>query len=299
MKKYLIGLASILMLLVVAGCGNTKDNNQSKLQTQVQDSKIVGAYKSDDDYNETDDGTIQPSYWYFKKDGKLLYCEPQVDSSDPNSDTDFWYGDAYRGTWKALGDSKYQLKFHDVYDDDYYTIKAKLDGKKLITYSTPKSAKCEWNEFTNKKIDMTYSDYIDMFDNAKKSDLEYIKENGYYEPDSADSNEDVTDPKTIGVLLLASTHGGFDDLDGDDLEYMIMEKPNTYQIGLGTKSSTLNYTVDGDKVTYTDGALDYSQDSAKTVSIKKLVDEYYSSSDDKSTIDDLVADANVTDFSNQ
>jgi hypothetical protein len=299
--KYLIGFVGILMILFIAGCGNSKETNQNKEQTQS--TNLVGVYKIDDMYSKNDDGTVQPSYWYFKKDGKLLRCTPEADSI--KDDDSYWYGEAMRGTWKSLGNDEYQLKFHNVYNTDHFTIKAKVDGKRLTTYPTPKSAKYEWDKDTNTKIDMTYNDFMDMFNKAKESEQEDIKENGYDEPDndgsddSSTSDSDSDNTKTVGVLILADAQGGLDKIEDTDVEYIIMPKDNTYEIGLGTKDSTLEYTIDGDKVTFTDGGLDYSESSRKTLSINDLKKKYYSSSDDKSTVDDIASDANVTDMSNE
>lgn len=184
-KSKIIGLLGLLiaMLFVVAGCG--KSSNYA----ETEKSTLHGVYKLDDKYSKADDGTSQPGYWYFKKNGKLLRCEPQVTAKDPDNGS--WYGEAERGTWKSTGRNKYQLKFHDVYDDDYFTIKAKVKGQKLITYSNSKNAKYKWNYDENTKIDMTYSDYMSMFNKAKESDQKGIQEDGYTKPDN-DSSSDST-----------------------------------------------------------------------------------------------------------
>lgn len=214
MKKFLkyIGLILCLSLLVVVyGCSNRSSSSNTKEQT------LSGVYKTP---SKADDGTYQPDYWYFKKNGKLLYCTPQVDSTNKNSDTDFWYGDASRGTWKSLGNDKFEIQMHDVYDNDYYTIKAKLNGDKLHTYSNSKNAKYSWSaDNSTKQASMTYSDYMDMFNQAKKSDQKGIQDNGYTKPDndssssssSSSDDSEMTFDKAAQIL----EKGDFSDFDYD------------------------------------------------------------------------------------
>lgn len=167
--KYLISIIGILAILCTAGCN-------------LQHQSLSGAYKMP---NSTDDNTEQPDYFYFRKNGKVLQCTPKVNSTNKNSDTEYWYGDAYRGTWKSLGNNEYQIKLHDVYDNDYYTFKAKVKGNKLITYSNAKTAKYRWDGYSGKRQPyMTYSDYMTMFNEAKKSDQKSIQENGFTKPDN-------------------------------------------------------------------------------------------------------------------
>mgnify|MGYP005783421153 CR=1 FL=1 len=298
--KWIIPLLFLITIGLV-GCSG----KQGKGATNAQQDKQVlsGVYKTDDKYTKTDDGTLQPDYWYFKKNGKLLYCTPQVNSTNQNSDTDSWYGDADRGTWKSLGNDEFELKMHDVYDNDYYTIKAKLNGNKLHTYANSRNAKYEWDADDNyKQPDMTYSDFMDMFNKAKDSDQKGIQESGYTKPDNdSSSNSDDSsniDPKTLGILILEKARGA-ESINTGDIEYMIMGKKNDYQIGFGTKDGTLNYVIDGNQVTVRDGSYDYSDDSAKTYSIKDLVNEYYNSSSDKSKVDSVASEVNTTDMSDQ
>lgn len=185
--KWIIPLL-LLITIGLVGCSG----KQGKEATNAQQDKQVlsGVYKTDDKYSKRDDGTLQPDYWYFKKNGKLLYCTPQVNSTNQNSDTDFWYGDASRGTWKSLGNDEFEIKMHDVYDNDYYTIKAKLNGNKLHTYANSRNAKYEWDaDVSTKQSSMTYSDFMDMFNKAKDSDQKGIQEDGYAKPhnDSSDN----------------------------------------------------------------------------------------------------------------
>ncbi|WP_288659354.1 hypothetical protein [uncultured Limosilactobacillus sp.] len=42
----------------------------------------------------------------------------------------------------------------------------------------------EWDIDHYTKIDMTYDDFLDMFNKAKKSEQKSIQENGYAQPDN-------------------------------------------------------------------------------------------------------------------
>lgn len=281
--KWIIPLL-LLITIGLVGCSG----KQGKEATNAQQDKQVlsGVYKEDDKYTKTDDGTPQPSYWYFKKNGKLLLCTPQVNSTNPNSDTDFWYGDANRGTWKSLGNNMFELKMHDVYDNDYYTIKAKLNGNKLYTYSNSKNAKYSWSADANtKQSSMTYSDFMDMFNKAKDSDQKGIQENGYTKPDNdsssngsnssssnsdSDSSSTSADPDEIGKAVYARVFPSeqVDSVEQDGNKYYVS---NEYH----SADSTIPFQINGDKVTYwTQADGDTTADGkndAHTVSIKDLL----------------------------
>ncbi|HJA27923.1 MAG TPA: hypothetical protein H9720_06325 [Candidatus Limosilactobacillus intestinigallinarum] len=112
-----------------------------------------------------------------------------------------------------------------------------------------------------------------------------------------DKSATVTDPKKIGVMVLASGRG-MAAAKAQTVEYMIMGKPNTYQVGLGTKDSTLNYTINGDQVTIRDGGYDYADSEAKTVSIQDLANRYYSNASDRAQVDNIADHMHTTDWSN-
>ena len=217
--KWIIPLL-LLITIGLVGCSGKQGKEATNAQQEKQ--VLTGVYKISDKYNKTDDGTPQPGYWYFKKNGKLLHCKPQVNSTNQNSDTDFWYGDAYRGTWKSLGNNMFELKMHDVYDNDYYTIKAKLSGSKLHTYANSRNAKYKWDADDNyKQPDMTYSDFMDMFNKAKDSDQKEIQENGYTKPDndsssnssnSSSSNSDSSE-MSFDTAAQILQKGGFNDFN--------------------------------------------------------------------------------------
>lgn len=281
--KWIIPLL-LLVTIGLVGCSG----KQGKEATNAQQDKQVlsGVYKEDDKYSKNDDGTPQPSYWYFKKNGKLLRCTPQVNSTNQNSDTDFWYGDADRGTWKSLGNNMFELKLHDVYDNDYYTIKAKLNGNKLHTYANSRNAKYEWSADDNyKQPDMTYSDFMDMFNKAKDSDQQGIQENGYAKPDNdsssnssnssslssdSDSSSTSADPDEIGKAVYARVFPSeqVDSVEQDGDSYYVS---NEYH----SADSTVEFQINGDKVTYwtqADGdATADGKNDAHTVSIKDLL----------------------------
>ena len=274
----------LLVALGLVGCSGKQGKEATNAQQEKQ--VLTGVYKTDDKYNKTDDGTLQPSYWYFKKNGKLLYCTPQVNSTNQKSDTDFWYGDAYRGTWKSLGNNMFELKLHDVYDNDYYTIKAKLSGSKLHTYANSRNAKYEWDADDNyKQPDMTYSDFMDMFNKAKDSDQQGIQENGYAKPDNdsssdssnssssssdSDSSSTSADPDEIGKAVYARVFPSeqVDSVEQDGDSYYVS---NEYH----SADSTVEFQINGDNVTYwtqADGdATADGKNDAHTVSIKDLL----------------------------
>lgn len=267
----------LLVALGLVGCSG----KQGKEATNAQQDKQVlsGVYKTDDKYSKRDDGTLQPDYWYFKKNGKLLYCTPQVNSTNQNSDTDFWYGDASRGTWKSLGNDEFEIKMHDVYDNDYYTIKAKLNGNKLHTYANSRNAKYEWSaDVSTKQSSVTYSDFMDMFNKAKDSDQKGIQESGYTKPNNDSSSNGSNnsssstsaDPDEIGKAVYARVFPSeqVDSVEQDGDSYYVS---NEYH----SADSTVKFQINGDTVTYwTQADGDTTADGkndAHTVSIKDLL----------------------------
>lgn len=288
----------LLLLITIGLVGCSKEGKSSNTQLNQKSQVLSGVYRISDKDSDTDDnGNKQPGYYYFKKNGKVLWAQNETGDKDEGN-----YGGAARGTWKSLGDNMFKIHLKYVYDNDVFTFKAKKTGNKLHTYSNG-HAKYEWSADNNyKQPDMTYSDFMEIFNNGKNSQREKVQENGYDDPDNdSSSNSDDSsniDPKTLGILILEKARGA-ESINTGDIEYMIMGKKNDYQIGFGTKDGTLNYVIDGDQVTVRDGSDDYSDDSAKTYSIKDLVSEYYNNSSNKSKVDSVASKANTTDMSDQ
>jgi hypothetical protein len=281
MKKHyktILGMLCLLFLIGLTGCGHKQT--------------LSGVYRSNDAYNKEDDGTIQPSYYYFKKNGTFMYCSPQVNSV--KGDDSYFYGDVSRGTWKALGHNQFQIKMRSVYDDDHYSFKAQLNGKRLHTDANAKDAKFRWSADNNTKVDMNYDDYMAMFKKARVSAQKGIQQDGYMLPDNPTVNDVANNPKLVGALVLANGRG-INALKHQKIEFMIMKKANTYQAGFGTKDGTLNYTIDGKSVTIKDGSDYYKR--RKTTTVDSLMKNYYSSNNDKEIINDVVDNMHVTDMS--
>ena len=272
----------ILFVFIVAAAivvfGGIKDD--SKSTSSLQEKQVLnGVYKESNDDSKHDDGTEQPNYIYFAKDDKVLIAQPETGDEDSG-----YYGDAYRGTWKSLGDNKFKLKIHDVYDKDYYILELKKDGNNFTMKSTDDKAKYVWYEDNYSKIDMTTSDFMDMFNKAKDSDQQGIQENGYADPDNdsssnatstsnhsdSDSSSTSADPDEIGKAVYARVFPSeqVDSVEQDGDSYYVS---NEYH----SADSTVEFQINGDKVTYwTQADGDTTADGkndAHTVSIKDLL----------------------------
>lgn len=213
MKKHLkyTGLFLCLSLVViVCGCSNSSRSSSTNKQT------LSGVYKiSNKDADKDDAGKSQPGYYYFKKNGKLLWAQADTGDGDQGN-----YGNAARGTWKSLGNNKFKIYMKYIYDNDEFTFTAKKSGNKLHTYSNSRKAKYEWDADNNyKQPDMTYSDFMTIFNNGKKSEQKKIQENGYDKPDndagnsnsSSNNDSEMTFDKAAQILQ----KGGFSDFDYD------------------------------------------------------------------------------------
>ena len=272
----------ILFVFIVAAAivvfGGIKDD--SKSTSSLHEKQVLnGVYKESNDDSKHDDGTEQPNYIYFAKDDKVLIAQPETGDEDSG-----YYGDAYRVTWKSLGDNKVKLKLHDVYDKDYYILELKKDGNNFTMKSSDDKAKYVWYEYNYSKIDMTTSDFMDMFNKAKDSDQQGIQENGYADPDNdsssnatstsnhsdSDSSSTSADPDEIGKAVYARVFPSeqVDSVEQDGDSYYVS---NEYH----SADSTVEFQINGDKVTYwTQADGDTTADGkndAHTVSIKDLL----------------------------
>ncbi|WP_373842850.1 hypothetical protein [Limosilactobacillus sp.] len=146
-----------LLAIVLVGCSNKKQVTQPKQQ-------LSGVYKiADKDADTDDDGNEQPGYYYFKKDGTVLWAQPETGDDDSGN-----YGGAARGTWKTLGNNKFKIHLQYIYDTDVFTFTAKKTGNKLHTYSNSRKSRFEWDADDNyKQPQMDYSDFMLMADCKK------------------------------------------------------------------------------------------------------------------------------------
>lgn len=101
----------------------------------------------------------------FTKAGKVLYAEPETgDDSHGN------YGTVKRGTWRHLDGNKFQIKLHDVYDKDYFTITAIKENKKHFRTLTNLKGEYHWSaDSWTLYPTMTASDFQSMFERAAES----------------------------------------------------------------------------------------------------------------------------------
>lgn len=158
--KYLLGLLGMVVLLIVAGCQNNRHQAQG----------LHGAYKVSQASADLDNqGNLQPDYWYFKKNGKLMWAEPETGDSEHGN-----YGSAGRGTWRALGNDKYRIHVEYLYSNsDPYTFTVKKTGNRLHAYDSEKNS---WNNY--RQPQMTYSDFISMFNRARQSAQQWAQKDG-------------------------------------------------------------------------------------------------------------------------
>ena len=283
-NKWIIPLL-LLVTIGLVGCSNGNNKQGSKAsntQTSQKSQVLSGVYKISDKDSDTDDnGNKQPGYYYFKKNGEVLWAQNETGDEDNGN-----YGGAARGTWKSLGNNMFEIHIKYIYDNDDFTFKAKKTGNKLHTYSNSKNAKYEWDADDNyKQPDMTYSDFMDMFNKAKDSDQKDIQENGYAKPDNdsssdssnssssssdSDSSSTSADPDEIGKAVYARVFPSeqVDSVEQDGDSYYVS---NEYH----SADSTVEFQINGDKVTYwTQADGDTTADGkndAHTVSIKDLL----------------------------
>lgn len=143
--------------------------------------------------------------------------------------------------------------YHDVYDKDYYTLTATIKNGQLNTGSTKKGVKWEWTADHAKKIKMSTSEFLKMFDAAKKSSLKGIQENGYDTPDNdsnnnsnsqGDNSSSSSDSIDAQERAAAFKNGGRWITDKSDPEYY--SDANAYVTYLQIKDGVANGTTNPD-----------------------------------------------------
>lgn len=178
MKKwrYILAVLGLMALCLITGCSN--DKHQQTLE---------GTYQiSQDDEDLDDNANPQPAYWYFKKDGTLLWAQPETGDDDHGS-----FGGAGRGTWKSLGNNKFRIHLEYIYDSDEFTFTAKKTGNRLHTYDNARDSKFEWDADDNyRQPQMKYADFMAMFNRAKRSAQEKVQQIGTDEADNDTASED-------------------------------------------------------------------------------------------------------------
>lgn len=152
--------------------------------TNASASKILnGIYKCSGDtkYTDADDGTATPMYFYFTPDHKVKYACPEVTSSSDSDTT--WYGEAGLGTWKYIGDGTYLMKLDDVYDSQHYEYYLAIRGNHINFQDSKDHPKYSLgSDFKAEKLDMSQSDFDELFNESKQSDKEGIADNGTTKP---------------------------------------------------------------------------------------------------------------------
>lgn len=195
-------IITALLALILVGCGKKAPTHATSNQEFLS-----GVYKeTDQDTPKDDEGRAQPNYFYFKKNGDVLVAQAETGGENNGN-----YGDAKRGTWKALGNNKFKISIKTIYDKDAYTFTMKKSGNQLSTSGTAKGATYEWGKDSYKKTDMTAADFMSMFNAAKESQQEKVKKNGYTDPDN---NSDSASSSNTNATSNSGTAS--DDVDAQE-----------------------------------------------------------------------------------
>lgn len=168
---YLLGILTISVVALAAKPVHASQN-------------VTGVYKELSADAKMDDGTFQYRYYYLTSNGQIKVATPETGGDDNG-----YYGEAQEGTWKSLGNNKYKLKFHEVYDKGSYTVTATIKNGQLTTDGTKEGATWEWDSDHARKIKMSKDEFLEMFNAAKESSLKGIQEDGYNTPDNGSDNE--------------------------------------------------------------------------------------------------------------
>ena len=206
-----LALAVLGLLLIITGCG--------KQTTKKTVPKLTGIYQIDAKYRDKDnDGNVQTDYLRLTKDGKVQEVEPETGGANHGE-----YGSVMRGTCRHLSGQKFQLKLHDVYDKNYYTVTAIKEDKNHFRTLDNHHGEYEWDaDSWTRETTMTASDFQSMFERAAMSDQKKIQENGYTKPDndstnsnSAGADSSNSSEMTFDQAAALIQKGGFSDFNYD------------------------------------------------------------------------------------
>lgn len=319
MKQKGIILTTLLLTstLVLAGCGS--QSQSSKTTSHPKTTKVV-KHKSQNKTKSVATAKKTTALWDTKKDDQLKsfidQWAPTMNQSYVKYDgehsiktaTDITYPDYLPNVnvegskssigWNKDGKGKYTYNVVAIYNYDntkppmeghityFFTFK---DGQPIVLVDQSTNGTPDLLETKNDKV---------------KTAFAQIANGSYAGTSSSTSNEDnkqstaqtadqpVTDPKMIGIMVRELARPG-DDLNAEGDMLGVYTANGKYWIGTGTSSSNVGYTIDGSTIHYF--TRDYSNGDSTadaplidhSISLSDLQKQYYSTADQKQTVQNL------------
>ncbi|QNQ80836.1 hypothetical protein [Lactobacillus sp. PV034] len=158
-RKKRLNWIIIIVLVILAAIGFVIYRNH-------QEATILnGAYKvTAEDVFIAEKGDKRPDYFYFKKDGTLLYIMPETNN---------YYATYASGKWVSLGNNRFKLSFDWNGDEDHFSIEAEKSGNLLKTFK--KKGHWPTNDVYN-KVSIPEEQFIKQYQKARESEAKYSED---------------------------------------------------------------------------------------------------------------------------
>ncbi|WP_125707632.1 Lreu_0056 family protein [Companilactobacillus zhongbaensis] len=299
------------VVLVLTGCGG--QNNSDSKSPQTATSKISKSKKSSDTSSKNTSEKKSSTLWNDKKDKQL---ESFINQWAPTMGQSY---DKYDGTnpikstngavypddlskenvnnsnasigWSKNGEGNYDYNVVAIYDYDSGTTVQRItylfafhDGQPVALVDQSTNGPLQAAPTKNTDVASNFESIANGTYNGGSSS----RSSSSSKSNSSSSEAIVHDPVIIGLLLKLRS--------GDDISREPLlgagKIGDHYGVGNGSGSSTITYKLDGDNVIYY--TRDYSHGDSMatapriphTLSIRSLMDNYYSTPSQKQMVDD-------------
>ncbi|APU70982.1 DUF4767 domain-containing protein [Companilactobacillus crustorum] len=320
---------SVLLLgtLLLTGCNSNFNNSTSKktATTSISHKKTSSIKNSKVLWNSDKDVKLKEfiNQWaptmhqsYVKYDGKhSLNISNGTTYPDDLKHVKIGNNNASIG-WNKTGKGNYQYNVVAIYNynenesslSDHITYFFTFhNGKPIVlvdqtTNGTPNLFPTENNVLKNGFENIAKGKAADV-SVAASSSTSNASDNSNNNKNS--STQSVSDPKIVGIMLYEYDR----DFDTSDIPHMLLITPDSagdgrYYIGTGTTNSTLPFTIEGNTAHYwtrlyngndirPDGTEGPSPETEHIINLNTLTARYYSTSNQKQTVDQIAEQMTV------
>lgn len=301
----------LTIILVVTGCGGQHNSDSKSPQTAT--SKISKDKKSSNDSSKTTNTKKSATLWNNKKDQQLESFINQWAPTMGQSYTKYDGSKSIKSTngavypddlskenvdngsasigWSKNGEGNYDYNVVAIYDYNSDTTVKRItylfafhDGQPVALVDQSTNGPLQAAPTKNTDVASSFAAIANGTYNGNSSSSSSANSQ---KSSSNSSNAIVHDPVLIGLMLKVRQG----DIVSKEPDLGVGQIDDHYIIGIGTSASTIAYKLDGDNVIYY--TVDYSHGDSTatapriphTLSIRSLMDQYYSTPSQKQEID--------------
>lgn len=313
MKKTRIVTLLMLSAIFLTGCGNkatangtashkAKTNTVKVTKKSKVTKKVAASKKSQALWYEKKDGQLKSfiDQWaptmkqsYVKYDGKnSLKVSTGMVYPDDLSKVNVEGRNSSIG-WNKDGVGNYTYNVVAIYNYDgtvpplpnhityFFAFK---NGQPIVLVDQSRDGTPNLIETQNTKLKSAFSEIVtNKFNDSQTSSADDTK--------SKSTTELTSDPKLVGVMVHQLVMPG-DNLS-QEAELAVYTHGGRYWIGTGTSVSNVGYTIEGNNVNYWTRDINSGDSTATqsyiehTISLADLENQYYSTNDQKQTVQDV------------